>query len=239
MKCENLKEEYMRVLKALMISAALTLPMGPAAWAQALITVTGEATVQSAPDMATVMLGVTTNGATAAEAMTANNAALAAVFDRLKVSGIEERDLQTSNLSVNPNWTGYDGTSTPTINGYTATNMLNVRVRDLAKVGEVLDASIADGANTLNGITFEVSNPRPVQDEARKSAVKDARARAELLAEAAGVQLGRVMSISEQSGYGGPMPMFRAEADSAAGVPIASGQVGLGATVTISYEILE
>jgi uncharacterized protein YggE len=236
--CEILKEKLMRVLNAFVLSALLCLPMAGASWAEAQITVTGEATVQSTPDMATVMLGVTTNGATAAAAMTANNAALAAVFERLKSFGIEERDLQTSNLSVNPNWIGYD-TATPTIAGYIATNMLNVRVRDLTKVGEVLDASIADGANTLNGINFEVANPRPIMDEARKAAVLDARARAELLATAAGVTLGKVISINEQSGYGGPMPMFRASADAAVGVPIASGQVGLGATVIITFALNE
>jgi uncharacterized protein YggE len=116
--------------------------------------------------------------------------------------------------------------------------MLNVRVRALNSLGTVLDASIADGANTLNGITFDLSAPRPAQDEARKAAVEDAKARATLLVEAAGASLGKMVSITENAGYGAGMPMFRAEA-SAAPVPVASGQIGLTSSVTISFEIAE
>ena len=228
----------MRVFTALLLSATLALPLSGQAWAQSLITVTGEATVEATPDMATVSLGVTTDGATAAEAMAANTKALQAVIDRLKAAGIEDRDLQTSNLTLNPNWVGYDSGSTPKIAGYVASNMLNVRVRALNSLGTVLDASIADGANTLNGITFDLSAPRPAQDEARKAAVEDAKARATLLVEAAGASLGKIVSITENAGYGSGMPMFRAEA-SAAPVPVASGQIGLTSSVTISFEIVE
>lgn len=228
----------MRVLNALMLSAALTLPFSAPAFAEALVTVTGEATVEATPDMATISLGVTTEGQTAAEAMTANSKALQAVIERLKAAGIEDRDLQTSNLSLNPNWVGYDSGSTPKIAGYVASNMLNVRVRALDGLGSVLDASIADGANTLNGISFELAAPRPAQDEARKAAVADARARATLLVEAAGGTLGKIVSITENSGYGSPMPMFKSDA-AAAPVPVASGQIGLSASVTVSFEIAE
>jgi len=228
----------MRVFTTLLLSAALALPLSGQAWAQSLITVTGEATIEATPDMATVSLGVTTDGATAAEAMAANTKALQAVIDRLKAAGIEDRDLQTSNLTLNPNWVGYDSGSTPKIAGYVASNMLNVRVRALNSLGTVLDASIADGANTLNGITFDLSAPRPAQDEARKAAVEDAKARATLLVEAAGASLGKIVSITENAGYGSGMPMFRAEA-SAAPVPVASGQIGLTSSVTISFEIAE
>lgn len=228
----------MRVLNALMLSAALALPFSAPAFAEALVTVTGEATVEATPDMATISLGVTTEGQTAAEAMTANSKALQAVIERLKAAGIEDRDLQTSNLSLNPNWVGYDSGSTPKIAGYVASNMLNVRVRALDGLGSVLDASIADGANTLNGISFDLAEPRPAQDEARKAAVADARARAALLVEAAGGKLGKIVSITENSGYGSPMPMFKSDA-AAAPVPVASGQIGLSASVTISFEIAE
>lgn len=218
------------------LGTALTLPM--TAHAQGQITVVGEASIPANPDMATVSLGVTTEGPTAAEAMAANSKALAAVFDRLKTAGIGETDLQTSNLSLNPNWVGYDSGQTPTISNYIAMNMLNVRVRDLASLGSVLDASIADGANTLNGITFELSTPRPVQDEARKAAVADAAAKAGLYAAAAGVTLGKVVSISEQQGYGGPMPVFM-DAKAASPVPVAAGQIALQSAVTVTYEIAD
>jgi uncharacterized protein YggE len=230
----------MRVLTILAMTAALALPMAAPALAQdaAIVTVTGEATVEATPDSATISLGVTTDGATAAEAMAANSAAVQAVIDRLKLTGIEDRDLQTSNLSLNPNWVGYDSGQTPTISGYIASNMLTVRVRALDSLGAVLDAVIADGANTLNGLTFEVAQPRPVLDEARKQAVADAMARATILAEAAGGSLGKVISITENAGYGAPVPMFRSDA-AASPVPVAGGQIGLMASVTVTYEIAE
>lgn len=224
--------------QVLALSTALALPIAAPALAEATITITGEASIAAAPDMATVSLGVTTEGATAAEAMAANSKALSAVIERLKGAGIAELDLQTSNLSLNPNWTGYESGSTPQISNYMAMNMLNVRVRDLAVLGAVLDASIADGANTLNGITFDLSAPRPVQDEARRAAMADAIAKATLYAEAAGVKLGKIASISEQQNYGGPMPVFM-EAKAASPVPVASGQIALQAQVTVTYEIAE
>ena len=229
-----------RLSRALTLGMLLCLPLASLALAEGgTITVTGEATVQATPDMATIMLGVTTDGETASAAMTANNTAVSAVIARLTEAGIESRDLQTSNLSLNPNWVGYDTGSMPTIAGYSAMNFLNVRVRDLEQLGSLLDASISDGANTLNGITFEVSTPRPVMDEARKMAVEDAMARAELLAMAAGQTLGAVISISETPGYANPTPMFRADAASGSAVPIASGQIGMMATVTLTFALGE
>ena len=228
----------MRAFKALALSTALFLPFAAPALAEATITVTGEASIAATPDMATVSLGVTTEGATAAEAMAANSAALTAVIDRLSAAGIAEHDLQTANLSLNPNWTGYEEGGRPRITNYMAMNMLNVRVRDLAGLGAVLDASIADGVNTLNGITFDLSAPRPVQDEARRTAMADATAKAELYAQAAGVRLGKILSIAEQANYGGPMPVFM-EAKAAAPVPVASGQIALQSQVTVVYEIAD
>jgi uncharacterized protein YggE len=116
--------------------------------------------------------------------------------------------------------------------------MLTVRVRALDSLGAVLDASVADGANTLNGLTFGLANPEPVLDEARKEAVANARAKAELLAEAAGVKLGKIVSISETAAYQPPMPMFRQDAAFAA-PPVQGGELGMTASVSIFYEIVE
>lgn len=230
----------MRAFQSLCLGTALALALSLAApaLAEGSISVLGEASIAATPDMATISLGVTTEGATAAEAMAANSKALAGVIERLKSAGIAENDLQTSNLSLNPNWVGYDSGETPTISNYVAMNMLSVRVRDLAALGSVLDASIADGANTLNGITFELSAPRPVQDEARKAAVADAAAKAGLYAAAAGVTLGKVISIAEQQNYGGPMPVFM-DAKAASPVPVATGQIALQTSVTVTYEIAD
>ena len=233
------KEDTMRLLNALFLSAALVLPLAGTAFAEGtFVTVTGEATVSATPDQATISLGVTTNGATAAEAMAANSKALSAVLDRLKAAGIDERDLQTANLSLMPNWVGYDGSSVPSIADYTASNMLNVRVRALDQLGSILDASIADGANTLNGITFELAVPGPTLDEARKAAVVDARARAMILVEAAGSKLGNIVSITENVGYNSPMQTFRTEASDGK-VPVATGQIGMMSSVTVTYELAQ
>lgn len=230
----------MSVFKAIVLSLPLLAPLSMPTWAEtaATITVSGEGSVEGAPDMAVLSLGVTTEGATATEAMSANSAALTAVLERLKAAGIADRDLQTSNLSLNPNWTGYDSGASPKIVGYTASNQLMVRIRDLPKLGEVLDAAITDGANTLNGISFGLSNPRPAMDEARTEAVADARARAELLVTAAGARLGKIVSINENGGYAQPAPMFRAAAE-AAPVPVQGGEVATTATVTIVFEIVQ
>lgn len=228
----------MRVLSALLLSAALALPIPAFAegMSPATVIATGTGTVEVAPDMATLSIGVTTQGDTAATSLAANTAAMEAVMARLAASGIEARDMQTSNLYLSPNWTGYD-TATPTISGFVASNSLTVQVRALDTLGAVLDASVADGANTLNGLTFGLSNPGPILEEARKEAVADAKARAEVLATAAGLTLGRIVLISEENGsyvgYDGYM------ADASAPVPVAGGELGLSANVTIQYEIAE
>jgi len=228
----------MRVLSALILSVALALPLPALAESAATptISVTGMATVETVPDLATLTIGVTTLADTAAAALTANSVSVQAVMERLAAAGIEPRDMQTSNLSLNPNWTGYD-TGNPVISGYQASYMLTIRVRDLAGLGAVLDAAVADGANTLNGLSFGLADPGPTLDEARKKAVADARARADLLAAAAGVSLGRILSISDSAtATNDPGPVYKAEM---ASVPVAGGEVGLSATVTILYEIVQ
>jgi uncharacterized protein len=229
----------MRLIQALTLSAALALPLaGPvlAEGAVPTITVTGTGTIQAAPDLATLMIGVTTQGETAAVALSANSDAVAAVTARLTASGIEARDMQTSNLSINPNWTSFDSGAAPTISGYVATNLLTIRVRDLGELGAVLDAAVADGANTLNGLTFGMAKPEPALNEARKAAVADARARAELLVAAAGMKLGRVVTITEGGAWTDPAPMFR---DSVAAAPVQGGEVAMTASVTIQYQMAE
>lgn len=233
----------MRSLSILFLTAALS-AAAPVAMADdhgpGTITVTGEGTITAPPDMATVSLGVTTQGTTAAEAMAASSAALTTVLERLKAAGVEDRDIQTSTLNLNPNWTSTDGSSAPTIQGYVATNVLQVRVRAMDKLGPVLDAAVSDGANTLNGVSFGFQEPDPVMDEARKEAVAAAKARAELLTGAAGVSLGRIVSISESGGYAPPMPMYRMEAAMAdAAVPVEGGEVGVTANVTITWELAQ
>lgn len=231
-----------RSLRAAVLALPLMVPLAlPAlADAPATITVTGRGAVEAAPDMAVLSLGVTTSAATAAEAMAANSAALQAVIDRLTEAGFATRDVQTSSLSLNPNWEGQGQDGAPLrIASYTASNQVMIRVRDLATLGTVLDAVVTDGANTMNGLSFGLSEPRPAEDAALRAAVEDARAKAELMASAAGAQLGRILSISEHGGYAPPMPMFRADAMMAEAVPIAPGEISTQASVTIVWELAQ
>jgi uncharacterized protein len=232
----------MRALPALILSAALALPMAAPALAEEpmppMINVTGTGTVEAAPDIATLSIGVTTQGDTAAAALAANSAALEAVLARLTAAGVAPGDMQTSNLSLYPNWNSSDSLTPPVISSYVASNMLTITIRKLDTLGAVLDAAVQDGANTLNGLTFAVADPKPLLDEARKEAVADARAKAELLAAAAGVTLGKIVSIAESGSGEAPAPMYKAELD-AASVPVAGGEVGMSASVTIFYEIAE
>lgn len=227
----------MRPLSALILVLGLAVPLsaGAETLSPPVLSVTGTGTVEAAPDMATVTIGVTTQGQTASDALAANSEVLAAVMARLTTAGIEGRDMQTSNLSVSPNWTGYDS-AVPTISGYVAINTLTIRVRQIDGLGPVVDAAVSEGANTLNGLYFGLADEEPVLNEARTLAVADARARAELLATAAGVTLGRVLSISEGGTGFDPMPAYRAEA---ATLPVAQGEIGLTATVTMVFEIIE
>ena len=226
----------MRLLIAYAVIAAFLWPMAAFADASGTLTVTGTAIVNGAPDQATLSLGVTTTGATAAAAMGANNDAASAVIARLIAAKVAERDMQTTGLSLNPNWVMNAAGTAQEIQGYTASSTLTVRIDALDTAGAILDAAIADGANTLNGLTFGLTDPRPLEDDARKAAVADALARAQVLAQAAGETLGPIVSITEGGGGQQPMPMlFKAAADSA--VPLAAGEVGVSAEVTIVWQL--
>ena len=228
----------MRILSPLLLAATLSLvPLTAALAETASLTVTGMATVETTPDLATLSLGVTTNGATAGAAMAANSDALAAVIARLKATGVEDGDIQTTNLSLNPNWVTNAAGTASEIKGYIATNMVSVRIRALDKTGAVLDAAIADGANAMNGLYFGLQDPRPSEDQARKLAVADAVARATLLSEAAGTKLGPILSINEGSmAQPMPAPMYRMT-DATSAVPVEAGALGISAFVTIVFKI--
>jgi uncharacterized protein YggE len=188
------------------------------------------------PDLATITLGVTTTGDTAASAMAANNEAVSGVIAKLIAAHVADRDMQTSSLSINPNWVANGDNTGQVIKGYIASNMLTVRIKALETTGAVLDAAITDGANTLNGLTFGLQDQRPTEDEARKAAVVDAVARAKVLADAAGAKLGDIQSINEGgAAQPGPMPMFKTM--DAASVPVAAGEIGISASVTIVWAL--
>ena len=226
----------MRNLIAYAMIAAFLWPVAALADATGTLTVTGTATVTAAPDQAILSLGVTTTAETAAGAMAANSDAVSAVIARLIAAKVAERDMQTTGLSLNPNWVMTASGSAQEIQGYIASTTLTVRIADLETAGSVLDAAISDGANTLNGLTFGLADPHPAEDAARKAAVADAVARAQILAAAAGETLGPIVSITEGGGGQQPMPMlYKATADSA--VPLAAGEVGVSGEVTIVWQL--
>jgi uncharacterized protein YggE len=204
-----------------------------------MISVTGEANVSVTPDLAEVNGGVTTQAKTAREASDNNNKAMAAVLAALKGAGIAEADVRTSRLSLQPQVSPMrSGTDTPTIIGYHASNSVTVRVRDIAKVANTVDALLAAGANEIGGVSFLISSASKWLDDARPKAIADARRKAEIYAKAAGVSLGAPLSISEESSNGPMAPRaFKAGMANAAPTPIAAGDEMLSVTVSVSYEI--
>ncbi|WP_172296570.1 SIMPL domain-containing protein [Pseudoruegeria sp. HB172150] len=224
----------MRILPLL---AALLLAL-PAVAQQAdpgRLTVTGEGSVASAPDMALITLGVTSRAETAAAAMDATSDATAAVLETLTGAGIAATDMQTSDLTLFPLQSDRSASGAESrITGYEAGNTLTIRVRDLDTLGTTLDAALDAGANTFRGLSFALQDPVPALDEARRRAVADARRKAELYAEAAGITLGPVLELSE-SGGNGPQPLARFAAAEA--MPIAAGEVDTSAAVTLVFQI--
>jgi uncharacterized protein YggE len=204
----------------------------------AVISVTGEATVSVAPDLAQIDGGVTSEAKTAREASDANNAAMGKVLLALKGTGIDEKDFQTSRLSLQPesapNRSGPPGPST--IVGYRASNRVTVRLRDVTKVANVIDTMVGAGANDIGGINFMVSQASKLLDDAREQAVADARRKAEIYAKAAGVTLGAPLSISEE-GNAAPIPYRKMAVGMAATAPVAQGEETLRVTVSVSWAI--
>ncbi len=201
------------------------------------ITVTGTGEVSAAPDIALVSIGVTQEAEESRAALDAMNAATAAVLERMAAEGIAAADMQTGALQLYPLYNNSSLSSGNRIDGYRASTTIRVRVRDLATLGPVLDTVVSDGANTLSSLEFDIDDPDPLLDEARRAAVADARAAAELLAEAAGVDLGDVIELTDQSGGYSPGPVMMMEARSGGSVPVAEGEVTITANVTMVYRI--
>jgi uncharacterized protein len=201
------------------------------------IVVTGEGRVEAAPDMATVSAGVENQADTAEAALAANAEAMRRVLEALADAGIERRDVQTNRLSLDPVYRPRDGEDwSPEVMAYLARNMVTVRVRAVGNLGAVIDTMSETGANRIAGIHFGIAEPRSQEDAARAEAVADARARAELYADAAGVELGRVLAIRETLPFDQPFPM-RAQMEAAMDGAIAEGAVEVTAMVEIVYEI--
>lgn len=218
-------------LAACAVAAALVMP---ARAADRSITVTGEAMISVAPDNAVIRLGVTSQGKNAREASEANAKQMTGVLAAIKESGVADRDVQTSRLSLQPQYE--QGKAGPArLLGFQVTNQVTIRIREVDKFPGILDRAIAAGANEMSGIEFVVSDQSKLLDQARDDAVSDARRKAELYAKAAGVKLGSVTSISEEGSSPPPRPLVQAMRASA--VPVAPGEQMLRAAVSVTYEL--
>ena len=199
-----------------------------------LVTVTGEGTASAAPDNAVIRLGVSSQGKTARAASDANAKEMTVVLAAIKDSGVADRDIQTTSLSLQPQYEP-NKTGAPRLIGFQANNQVTVKIRDIGALPTVLDRAIAAGANEMSGIEFVVSEQTKLLDKARAAAIADARRKAELYANAAGMKVGRVMAISEEGAAPQPRPYQAMRAGAAA--PIAPGEQMLRAVVTVSYEL--
>jgi uncharacterized protein len=201
------------------------------------IVVAGHGSVEATPDTGHVSTGVVTEAATAREALTASNAAMRKVIDGLKAAGVAAKDIQTQQFQIQPRYKSYKERAAPQIEAYIVRNRVQVTVRDLARLGEILDQAVTLGANEGSGISFSVSDAEKRKDEARKKAVENATHRARLLAEASGARLGPVLTISEEViNPPHPRPMaVRTTSMAADSVPIESGSETLSVRVEMSF----
>lgn len=205
-----------------------------------LLSVSANAEARRTPDIANVSTGVVTRAPDANGAMRANAEQMAKVVAAIKAAGVAERDIQTSGVNLNPDYR-YAENQPPVITGYQASNTVNITVRDISRLGKLLDALVATGANQINGPTFDVDDKDGAYDEARRSAIAKAQARAEMYAKALGQRVRRIVSISEGGGFGMPQPMpmmamakaERMQADT----PIAPGENVLGVNLDVVFEL--
>jgi uncharacterized protein YggE len=199
------------------------------------LTVSGEATVTAVPDEAQIDVGVASDGKTAREASDTNNTAMGKVLLALKAANVDEKDVQTSQLSLQPQYAPNRSGSSPVV-GYRASNRITVKLHDVLKVAGTIDTLVGAGANEIGGIAFSVSNASKLLDDARERAIADARRKAEIYAKAAGVTLGPPLGIAEQ-GSSSPIAYRKMSAGLAAATPIAPGEQTLQVAVSVSWAI--
>lgn len=213
-----------------------------------MLTLSAEGRTTAKPDLALFSAGVSSSGKTAGEALSKNSADMNRVIQALKRAGIADKDIQTSNLSLNPVYADMSRQPrdpleqmVPPIIGYQVNNTVNVRQRKLGEFGRVIDTLVSSGANQVNGPSFQMDDDAAALDEARADAMKKARDRANLYARAAGLRVVRILTISESGGYVPQPPVMYARmamADAAgAPTPVAAGEVSMQTSVTVLFEL--
>jgi uncharacterized protein YggE len=203
-----------------------------------LLQVSAHAEAHRVPDVATISSGVVTQAADANAAMRDNAVQMDKVMKAIRAAGIAERDIQTSGINVNPQYR-YAENQPPTITGYQANNTVSLKVRDIAKLGHVLDALVASGANQINGPSFEVDQPDAAYDEARRAALEKAQARAQMYAKTLGLRVRRIVSIGEGGNFRPPVPvpMAMARAEKSVDTSVSPGETTLGADLDVVFEL--
>lgn len=195
--------------------------------------------VRVAPDMATINIGVSTEAPSASQAMAQNAVQMNQVMAALRRAGIEEKNIQTSSLNLNAQYT-YRDNEPPVLRGYQATNQVTVRVMDLDRLGSAIDAVVAAGSNQINGISFGLSDPTEAENQARLDAVKALRAKADLYAQATGMRISRLVNLSEGGGYSPPPPMPMPVARFAAAdakTSVSAGELSVRVDITGLYQV--
>jgi uncharacterized protein YggE len=234
----------MRCSSALLV--ALACLIGPGALSTTLaqekrvertVTVAATGSVAVEPDIAHISTGVVSEADTAREALQRNSGGMKKVIDGLKGAGIDARDIQTVSFNIEPRYQQSKDNKSPQINGYRVMNQVRIIVRDLARLGELLDQVVGLGANQAGGISFEVSQAEPLKDEARRQAVANAYRRAQLFAAAAGAKVGEVLTIAEDVVEIGPRPMGRVRSMAAEAVPIERGAQSLEVRVQVTWAL--
>lgn len=217
-------------------------PAADAMFAATTLNLSAYGEVKADPDQATITLGVQTDAPTAAEAMRLNAERMSRIVAALRRSGIAEKDVQTSNLSLNAQYQ-YEERQPPRLTGYQASNQVTVTVNELDRLGRTIDATVSAGANQIQGIGFGLKNPEAAMDQARQLAVRALQAKAQLYATTTGHRIGRLVNLSESGGYAPsppPRPMYRMDMAVAAAAPetaVAPGQLTVRADVTGLYEL--
>jgi uncharacterized protein YggE len=203
-----------------------------------LLSVAVQASATRVPDIATLSVGVVTEAPDGNAAMRANAAQMTKVVAAIRAAGVAERDVQTSGVHLSPQYQ-YRDQQAPRITGYQANNTVNVKIREIANLGEVMDALAGAGANQISGPNFQIDQPEPVYDEARRKAVELARSRAETYASALGLTVRRVVSLNEGGSAGPPMPMMRMAmaADSVESTPVAPGENTVSVHLEVVFEL--
>ena len=229
---------------AAVVAAALSTAIAPAQAQQPQsspergVVVIGETSISVPPDYARVRSGVTTRAKTAKEATEANTKAMAAITAMLSSAGIAQQDIQTARFSVQPIYESHQSYSEQKLSGFSVSDQINVTIRQIDKVGEILDRLVTTGATDVGNVEFLHSEPSKALDQAREAAVADARRKAELYAHASGLILGGVSWITEDSRYAAPMPMTALRASAAmASVPIATGEDTLHVRITVGFDM--